>query len=516
MPSWDMGYHSEILYTYGYYKEINPLWAEFVFANLGIAFPNMRTGGGIACELGFGQGVSINMHANASTTTWYGTDFNPSQVNFAKHLAEQGHAQIHLFDDAFGDFAKRTDLPQFDYICLHGIWSWISKENQQYIVDFIQNHLKIGGVVYISYNVSPGFITFEPVRHLMKEFNNNLIAGSCDNDARINFIKQFLAEIVKVNPSVIQSNPSLPQRIESTLTQDTHYLTGEYLNNFWDIIHFSDMAKTLERAKLNFAGSATGSELLDEINLTAEQRAFLAKYKGTPLYESSRDFIVNQQFRRDFFVKGAMHLSEEQQKQALYDTVALLTIPAEDVSYNINGRIGVAHLKEEVYKPVVNFFGDQQTHSFGEAIAALETKELNATQILEALRTLTLVGIMQPAKREQEISEEIYQNCKEFNRNLLLNKLGSQLTCLACPMLQGGLYVSPISMQLLAKYLSNPDIQAEQMTTDILEQLKANNSVLSKDGKPVTKDKEKRKIIAETVDKFLNKELPMFSKLKMI
>ena len=47
MPSWDMGYHSEILYTYGYYKEINPLWAKFLFANAGIAFPNIRVGGGV-------------------------------------------------------------------------------------------------------------------------------------------------------------------------------------------------------------------------------------------------------------------------------------------------------------------------------------------------------------------------------------------------------------------------------------------------------------------------------------
>ena len=46
MPSWDMGYHSEILYTYGYYKEINPLWAKFLFAKAGIALPMSGVGGG--------------------------------------------------------------------------------------------------------------------------------------------------------------------------------------------------------------------------------------------------------------------------------------------------------------------------------------------------------------------------------------------------------------------------------------------------------------------------------------
>jgi len=43
-------------------------------------------------------------------------------------------------------------LPDFDYIGLHGIWSWISDENRQVIVDFIRKKLKVGGVLYISYN----------------------------------------------------------------------------------------------------------------------------------------------------------------------------------------------------------------------------------------------------------------------------------------------------------------------------------------------------------------------------
>lgn len=531
MPSWDMGYHSEILYTYGYYKEINPLWAKFLFANAGIAFPNIRVGGGYgddvtgaacACELGFGQGVSINMHAVASGMQWYGTDFNPAQVNFAKHLAAHGHAHIHLYDDAFGDFAQRTDLPQFDYICLHGIWSWISRENQQYIVDFIQNHLKIGGVVYISYNVSPGFIMFEPVRHLMKQFNDSLIAESLNNDARISVIKNFLESVVKVNPSVLLNNPGLPKRIEDTLTKDTHYLTGEYLNEFWDIIHFSDMAKNLERAKLNFACSATGTEHLDNINLTAEQQQLLAQYKGTPLYETTRDFIVNQQFRRDFFVKGSMKLSEEQQQEQLYATGVVLTVPAEDVAYTVNTRIGVANLKKEIYEPIVKLMSDHKVYTFGEVIKALTGKsagkgaKLTEAQIFEALRTMTLLGTLQPAVKEDTISPEIIMNCQEFNRGVLLDAAGTQINYLACPVIQGGMYVNPIVMQMLAMTLREPKVSASQLSDRILEQIQKHNSVLNKDGKPVTAEKEKRKLISEMVDKFTKITLPMLKSFQMI
>ena len=54
------------------------------------------------------------------------------------------------FDDAFADFCQRDDLPEFDYIGLHGIWSWISDDNRKIFVDFNRRKLAVGGVLYNS------------------------------------------------------------------------------------------------------------------------------------------------------------------------------------------------------------------------------------------------------------------------------------------------------------------------------------------------------------------------------
>ena len=155
MSDWSMGYRTDVLYTYGYYHELNPLFAKFVLTSQGYACPDFGPGA-CACELGFGQGVSINMHAMSSGVNWFGTDFNPSQVNFARTVAKLGNSPLTLNDDDFATFAQRPDLPDFDLIALHGIWSWISTENQDVIIDFVRRKLKVGGVLYISYNVSPG------------------------------------------------------------------------------------------------------------------------------------------------------------------------------------------------------------------------------------------------------------------------------------------------------------------------------------------------------------------------
>lgn len=103
------------------------------------------------------QGLSINIHCAASNVKWWGTDFNPgNQALFAKELAQTYANGAQVTDQAFAEFCAREDLPGFDYIGLHGIWSWVSDENRQVIVDFLRRKLKLGGVLYVSYNTLPG------------------------------------------------------------------------------------------------------------------------------------------------------------------------------------------------------------------------------------------------------------------------------------------------------------------------------------------------------------------------
>eukprot|EP01032_Pedospumella_encystans_P035337 gene35337-39975_t len=53
--------------------------------------------------------------------------------------ASDAHAQLH--DQSFAEFCNRPGLPDFDFIGLHGIWSWISEANRAVIVDFVRRKL---------------------------------------------------------------------------------------------------------------------------------------------------------------------------------------------------------------------------------------------------------------------------------------------------------------------------------------------------------------------------------------
>ena len=114
---WSSGYVSDVNYTHGYYPGLNPLNLNLALTYAGIKPPLIKK----ACELGFGQGISINFHAADKSINWFGNDFNPTHVNFARELNTTIDNTALLSEDDFETFCKNQDLPNFDFISLHGI-----------------------------------------------------------------------------------------------------------------------------------------------------------------------------------------------------------------------------------------------------------------------------------------------------------------------------------------------------------------------------------------------------------
>jgi hypothetical protein len=107
MNDWTSGYVADIGYTFGYYQELNPQRVRMAFLNAGLVAPEF----GAACELGFGQGLSTNLHAAASLCSWHGTDFNPAQAGFAQELATISGANAQLYDEAFDELMSPLSAP---------------------------------------------------------------------------------------------------------------------------------------------------------------------------------------------------------------------------------------------------------------------------------------------------------------------------------------------------------------------------------------------------------------------
>ena len=162
VSDWTAGYIADIDYTHGFYRELTPSHLRFALLLKGIRPPDGKF---TYCELGFGQGFGLNLLAAAHPEgDFWGTDFNPTHAANARLLAESvGADNVHVFDRSFAEFLE-TDTPDFDFICLHGVWAWVAPDNQRLIVEFLRRRLKPRGVVFISYNTPPGWAPILPLR----------------------------------------------------------------------------------------------------------------------------------------------------------------------------------------------------------------------------------------------------------------------------------------------------------------------------------------------------------------
>ncbi|MGE0668293.1 MAG: methyltransferase regulatory domain-containing protein [Sphingomonadales bacterium] len=502
MSDWSEGYLVEIGYTYGYYSELNPLKARLPLLKTGYAPPAIGT----ACELGFGHGLSANMHAAAGTAEWYGTDFNPSHAAFAQDLATATGA--HLFDEAFADFCNRPDLPDFDFIGLHGIWSWISEANMHHIVDFLRRKLKVGGICYISYNTYPGWNTVAPIRHLLTQHASTMSAAGIGVQGRVDAALDFADALMNTNTLYGKANPNAAARLKGIRNNDRSYLAHEYLNECWVPMYFSEISKMLSSAKLNFACTATYREHIDALNLSDEQQTMLRDIPDTTFRETVRDFMLNQQFRRDYWVRGGRTLPSLQQLDALREERIVLNVPRADVKLEASGFRGAATLNEEVYKPILDFMADGQPRSLGEIEAAVKPSGKTFNQVVQAALVLVGKGDASPAN-PAEVVEAVRSRTSALNdRILAMAPGGRQVNYLASPVLGGGIHVTNIGQMLLLARQKGHKTDAAAIDY-AYQQFSAQGKRMAKNGVAISDPEENKAEFRREAQTLLDKTLPI-------
>ena len=507
---WTSGYVADIGYTYGYYSDLNPLHVKLAFLNVGLAFPTPGT----ACELGFGQGVSANLHAAASVTRWYGTDFNPAQAAFARELADISGTGAQLFGDAFADFANRTDLPDFDYIGVHGIWSWISNENRGVIVDFIRRKLKVGGVLYISYNTFPGWATLAPVRHLLAEHADIIGAEGHGIISRIDGALEFADKLLATHPNYAKANPKLAEFIKTIKDQDRHYLAHEYFNRDWHPMHVATMAEWLATTKLSYACSANYLDHVDGVNFTTEQHEFLKAIPDAMFRETVRDFMVNQHFRRDYWVKGARRISLLDKAEALRAHKVLLVSPRADVALKVTGAAGEATLNERIYVPILDVVADHKARTVAQIEQAVAGRNITFGQLIQGILVLSGVRKLCAVQDDATVSKA-RKNTDRINAYLINRARGSdEITFLASPVTGGGVAVDRFQ-QLFILARSRGQKLPSEWAQFVWESLAAQGQKIVKEGKHLETADENLAELNLQASAFAEKTLPILRALQI-
>ncbi|MRX07760.1 methyltransferase domain-containing protein [Pseudoduganella sp. FT25W] len=361
---WTAGYVSDIEYTSGFYREQSPAWLNFVCLLNGVE-PVALDQPFTYFELGFGRGLTAQLLAGANPMgQFYAADFNPAHVAGARALAREAQLpNLTLLENSFAELAEgQVTLPQFDYITLHGIYSWVTAENRRHIVNFIGRYLKPGGVVYISYNAMPGWAPALPLQRLLVEYAD---AFPNRSDVQLKGATEFIGQLEAAQAAYMAGNPSLKIRLDSLRTANPHYLVHEYLHKHWQPLFHADVARDLAAAKMSFAGSADLPFAFPTLYLSEERRQLVDKLPHPEMRETLKDYLLNTAFRKDVFVRGAQRIGTQRQSDLLGQVGLTLTVPRADVSLKLKLPMGEADARPDIYNVVLDALA-QRPHTLAE------------------------------------------------------------------------------------------------------------------------------------------------------
>jgi hypothetical protein len=514
---WTSGYRADIDYTYGYYRELAPSLIDFALIYAGFEPPPAAGTGMRYLELGYGQGVSANIHAAATPGEYWGADFNPVHAANAQGLARISGAAAHFSDESFEDLAHRDDLPPMDYIVLHGIWSWVSDENRRNIVEIVRKRLKVGGAVYMSYNTLPGWAVAMPLRHMM-----TLHAGAAGSDvqgvvARIDASIAFGQKLAETGARYFAANPNAKGRLDSIAGQNRHYVAHEYFNRDWAPMYFSDAHEWLADAKLSYAGSASLIEQMDGLNLSVQQRELLGGIPAGVLRETVRDYMLNTQFRRDLYSRGARGLSPLEKLERLKDMRVTLVSGETRAPDNVETNLGKMGLRPDIYGPVVDVLAanDSNPKTIGEMGEDPKLASLPPGAFLESLGVLVGASQAHPVQSEAAMAEA-EPRCRKLNAHLIERaRVAGDVIFLASPLIGAGVGSSRFEMIFLGARAAGRK-KPEEWAKSAWETLQRQNQSIIKNGEVLTTAEANLDELTAQAKTLAEKRLPLLQRLKVV
>jgi hypothetical protein len=278
---------------------------------------------------------------------------------------------------------------------------------------------------------------------------------------------------------------------------------------------FSDIAGMLDTAKLSFAASANLLEHVDNINLTAEGRKLLGEITHPTLHQSVRDYLVNQQFRKDVWVKGARSLPAIEQRRLLgAQRFVLTTLPA-DIPMVVYGSLGAINLLAEVCQPVIEVLAREKLRpkTLDEIQEALPKH--THTQIREALILLSGAGHAHPAQPEKAV-RAVKPRTNALNGALMRRAQASgDSTTLASPVIGAGISVNRLQQMFLAE-IANGRKTPEDWAAGTWAALDAQGQRVIKDGKLLEGKEANVADLVRQATEFAEKRLPVLTALQVV
>ena len=303
------------------------------------------------CELGSGMGDTLcTLAAAYPRARFIGVDINPEHAAFARGMAERGGlSNVTFLERDLEDVGRGGVLPALDFVCAHGLLSWIGPGKRKAAIALAAAHLKPAGLFYVSYNALPGWAAVQPLRRLLRELGGTegtvieraerALSGACR--LRDHGAKYF------------EGNPAASEMLATMEKVGPAYVVHEYFHEHWLPMHFADLAGEMAAAGLSYCAELPIHRNVPRLALPEAAAPLVLAARDRLAFETLKDFATNVFFRGDLYIKSGAAPGPAALAAYLDATAFGTLVDADRVRREVKLPSATLHLPGEPFDTIV-------------------------------------------------------------------------------------------------------------------------------------------------------------------
>ncbi|AJO88124.1 TPA: methyltransferase regulatory domain-containing protein [Haemophilus influenzae] len=288
-------------------------------------------------------------------TEFVGVDLANSQITQGNEIIKSmGLTNVRLETKNILDITPEFGI--FDYIIVHGIYSWVPDNVKDKILAICRENLTPNGIAYISYNTYPGWKSREVARDIMlyaNKYTQDLPLAEQTRRGKV--VVQLFSDAIKSIDSEKIKNHSRVDNFDSIQTHSDHYVAHEYLEYHNHPIYLHQFVDSLNQHQLAYIGDTSFQlsyiswmphhlrEMIDQLSETD----YVAR-------EQCLDYLYDVAFRRSLLchqhLQESINRTENVEKHLLDKFTFINTNNTNNLSHQFNNQALVRLLEHFIYQ----------------------------------------------------------------------------------------------------------------------------------------------------------------------
>jgi methyltransferase-like protein len=274
-------------------------------------------------ELGCAAGFNLFPMAYAFPESHFtGLDYSPVQIEYGlDRVKELQLANVELICLDIMDV--QADLGLFDYIIVHGIYSWVPETVRDQIMFVCRQNLAADGIAYISYNTYPGWSMMGMVRGMML-YRVRDIEPPMEKADEARKLIEFLSEAIGAKDSAYGAYLTtylelIRKKRTGTKVQDGTLILHDELEDFNEPVYFYQFVDHASRNGLQYLIETEFSNVVPS-RFPPEVGDHLRQIsRDTVDMEQYLDFLNFRTFRRTLLCQQEIEVNRMLGPKAVFD-----------------------------------------------------------------------------------------------------------------------------------------------------------------------------------------------------